>query len=103
MCERASVIPLQVSLLPNLVGLGQPDQELLVDVLGTGQPEGVDVVARRDGFDARDQRGDSSCLAKTICPSIHRRLSVTAAKLMRVFSGLTITGPNSWMTASSFR
>jgi hypothetical protein len=87
-----------VALLADLVGLGQPGRDLVVDLVQPRQAEVVDVVARRERLDAAEA-GCSSRRASTTWPSTQRRRGVTAAKLMRtwkatrVFSGSTVTGP----------
>jgi hypothetical protein len=88
----------QVALLANLIGLGQPGRDLVVDLVQLRQPEMVDVVARRERLDAAEA-GVLQPAGQHHVAVDQRRRGVTAAKLMRtwnatrVFSGSTVTGP----------
>jgi hypothetical protein len=41
---------LEVTLLANSIGLGQPRTKLRVHITSCGKPEGVNMIARRDGL-----------------------------------------------------
>jgi hypothetical protein len=96
----------EVALLADAVGLGDPAADLVIDLVGGGQPERVQDVAWGEGLDRRN-RGESRRRASTTWPSSQQRRGVTAAKLIRTWnairvrSGSTVTGPRASINSRS--